>query len=133
MSELWATIQHKHQREQKGRCRSKDGGEGKIKKASNLPDYLKEDKLPLSTAAVKQEFEQKLRKRWKEKWEGSPRHAKVSRIDPSMPSNKCQHLIGGLKRSQASLVIQFRICHITPNQYLHCITKSKTLICPSCK
>jgi len=36
---------------------------GKSSKAHNLPDYLKEDKLPLSAVAVKQEFEKKLLRR----------------------------------------------------------------------
>jgi hypothetical protein len=45
---------------------------GKSSKACNLPDYLKEDKLPLSVTAVKQEFKKELMKRWKTNWEGSP-------------------------------------------------------------
>jgi hypothetical protein len=105
---------------------------GKMSKAHNLPVYLAVNKLPMSTVAVKQEYERKIKERWKTKWESSPRYPKLSRINPTMPSNKYAHLTEDLWCTQASLLIQFRMGHLALNNYLHRITKSNTQRCPSC-
>jgi hypothetical protein len=50
-----------------------------------------------------------------------------------MPSNKYTRITQGLRRSQASIVMQFRSGHIVLNKYLHRITKGDTPQCPSCR
>jgi hypothetical protein len=42
---------------------AKEAVKGISSKAHNLPEYIKRDKLPLSIAVVRQEFEKELKKR----------------------------------------------------------------------
>jgi ribonuclease HI len=104
----------------------------KMMKACNLPTYLATNKLPMSMAAAKQEFRRRTKERWKTKWESSPRYLKLSRIDPTMLSNKYTRLTEDLLCTQARILIQLRMGHIALNDYLHRITKSDTHRCPSC-
>ena len=62
----------------------------------------------------------------------SPRHPKLAKIDPSLPSKKFQKLIANLARTQASLLTQFRVGHIPLNAYLHRITKIDSPQCTHC-
>ena len=53
----------------------------------DLPRMLRK-KLPTSIAALKANRKRSLYPKWTERWALSPRHSKISRIDPCMPSQK---------------------------------------------
>ena len=99
---------------------------------ADLPSFLSSAPLPISSLASKQKYMQELKVWWKDSWACSPRFPKLSKINPTMPSNKFQKLIAGLGRAQASLVTQMRTRHIPLNAYLHRINKIDTPLCPSC-
>jgi ribonuclease HI len=98
---------------------AKKAAKGKMSKERKLPGFLSESPPPLSTSAICQEYERKLKEEWKARWEELPQHLKLSRIDPSMPSNKYNRLTEGLRRLQASLIMQLRTGHVVLNKYLH--------------
>lgn len=83
-------------------------------------------------SALKQWHEDVLRKRWEKKWKKSPRYARATNIDPSMPSNRYIKLVVTLPRQQTSLYTQLHTCHLPLNQHLHRIGKSITPHCPTC-
>jgi ribonuclease HI len=97
-----------------------------------LPKYLRGKPLPDSISALKQWHEDTLRKRWEKKWKKSPRHARATNIDPTMPSNRYIKLVATLPRRQTSLYTQLRTRHLLLNQHLHHIGKSATPHCPAC-
>jgi ribonuclease HI len=111
---------------------AKKAAKSKMNKERKLPSFLSETPLPLSASAIHQEYKQKLKEEWKARWEEWPRHLKLSRIDPLMPSNKDKRLTEGLRRLQASLIMQLRTGHVVLDKYLHRISKSDTPRCPSC-
>ncbi|KAI5982962.1 hypothetical protein EDD15DRAFT_2179812, partial [Pisolithus albus] len=69
---------------------------------------------------------------WKKEWKHSPRHPRMSNIDPSLPSKSFLKLAGSLHKKQAGLLIQLRINHIPLNQHLHHINRSDTPMCLQC-
>jgi hypothetical protein len=84
----------------------------------HLPKYLTENPLPLSTAAVKQDMRENYGKKWRRKWEGSPRYPKLNKIDPLMLSNKYSRITVGLWRKQAGIITQIQTGHVPLNKYL---------------
>ena len=99
---------------------------------TDLPSFLSGAPLPISSSASKQKYVQELKVQWKYSWACSPHFPKMSKIDPTMPSNKFQKLILGLGRAQASLITQMHTGHVPLNTYLHRINKIDTPLCPSC-
>ena len=73
-----------------------------------------------------------LKARWCMRWTDSLCFAKLSKIDPMMPSNKFQWLIAGFNRSQASILTQLRVGHIPLNAYLHRIKQAASPDCLQC-
>ncbi|KAI0037358.1 hypothetical protein FA95DRAFT_1462186, partial [Auriscalpium vulgare] len=58
----------------------------------SLPTILS-DGLPRSASAIRQEHHATLNRRWTNAWKASPRYARYTRLDPSMPSNRFLKLI----------------------------------------
>jgi len=105
--------------------------QGESSPPEELPPILHK-RLPYSASAVKQEFAEVQKARWKEAWRDSPRFARFQHIDPDFPFNKFRKLSDRLSRSQASLLMQLRTGHILLNSYLFHIKKSATSHCESC-
>ena len=61
--------------------------------------------LPVSVSARKQAYKTALHKQWRQDWSSSPWYVKISRINPSLPSNKYKQIIAKLSRAQSSLII----------------------------
>ena len=101
----------------------KEAAGGKSSKVTSLPSLLATNPLPVSVSAHKQAYGASLHKRWKEIWKQSLRHARITKIYPSLPSNKFWKLMVEHSRAQASLVIQLRTGHVPLNVYLHRISK----------
>ena len=110
----------------------KKAAEGNSSEAKYLPKLLRKP-LPLSVSALRQGNITKIKKRWKRRWQSSPREDTLQSIDNSAPSKKYLHLISGLDCRQASLLFQLRSRHIGLNQHLFHIRKSNTPVCPSCQ
>ena len=106
--------------------------QGNLSEAKYLPKFLRKP-LPLSVSALWQSNIAKISKRWKCRWQSSPREDLLKSIDNSAPSKKYLHLILGLDRRQASLLFQLRSGHIGLNQHLFRIRKSDTPACPNCQ
>ncbi|KAG2125441.1 hypothetical protein DEU56DRAFT_688728, partial [Suillus clintonianus] len=113
---------------------AKEAAEGKRNSSmrERLPTYLQNEELPDSVSALTQWHQDEINKKWSTMWKKSPRHARASIIDPSMPSNKFIKLIATLPKRQASIYTQLRTRHAPLNQHLHRIGKSITPNCPTC-
>jgi len=110
---------------------AKKAVQGESSPLEELPPILHK-RLPYSASAVKQEFVESQKVRWREAWQGSPHYARFQHVDPDFPFNKFRKLSERLSRSQASLMMQLWMGHIPLNSYLHCIKKSATRRCESC-
>jgi ribonuclease HI len=111
---------------------AKEAARGIGTQEGTLPDLLAGPPLPLSTSALRQTFSSELNNRWKEIWKRSPRHNRLSEIDPTMPSDGFRRLTRELNRAQTSIIIQLRTGHIALNKHLHRITKADSPTCPTC-
>ena len=97
---------------------AKRAAQGESSPLEELPPLLRR-RLPYSASAVKQEFAESQKARWREAWQGSPRYARFQHIDTNFPFSKFRKLSDRLSRSQASLLMQLRTGHIPLNSYLH--------------
>ncbi|KAJ3486122.1 hypothetical protein NLI96_g4454 [Meripilus lineatus] len=96
-----------------------------------LPPLLRKV-LPYSASARKQKVAEELKKEAKETWEQSPRYARTSRIDPSLPSKQYLKAMNALTKTQASIITQLRVNHIPLNEYLKRVGKHPNGICELC-
>lgn len=113
---------------------AKQAAKGETSDDKVLPArYRSRRSLPASKSAVKQAFYAKLKVRGKAAFEKSPRYAKISRIDNSLPSNKYRKLIKTLPRKHASILTQLRTGHAPLKHHLHRIKCADSPICPSCE
>ena len=110
---------------------AKKAAQGESSPPEELPPFLRK-RLPYSTSAVKQEFAEGQKVRWKEAWRASPRYARFQHIDTDFPFNKYRKISDRLSRSQASLLMQLQTGHIPLNSYLFRIKKSATSHCALC-
>ena len=69
---------------------------GKSSQEALLPPEWATSTLPASISAWKQAFKTSFHKQWHKEWSSSPHYAKISRIDPSLPSNKYKQIIAEL-------------------------------------
>ena len=104
---------------------------GESSPASSLPHMLTSP-LPVSITAQKQAFMASLHKQWGEGWRQSPQYSRLSKIDPSLPSNKYRKLTLELSRAQSSIVMQLQLGHVPLNAYLHRISKLDLPTCALC-
>ena len=98
----------------------------------NLPTFIRRKDLPISISATRQTLKSEMKKRWKSEWKVSHRHPNSSNIDRTLPSDNFMHIIGQLRRPQASILIQIRTGHLPLNTVLHRIKRSDTPDCPHC-
>ena len=106
--------------------------EGNISLDQDLPEIFRVEAHPVSSSAMRQAQAAELKACWRMRWTDSPCFAKLSKIDPTMPSNKFQQLIAGFNRSQASILTQLRVGHIPLNAYLHRIKQAASPNCLQC-
>ena len=59
---------------------------------AHIPPFL-QSPLPFSTESMKAQYMNKLKIKWREKWDLSPWKACFSNIDPDFPLNKFQKII----------------------------------------
>ena len=104
---------------------AKRAAQGESSPPEDLPPILRK-RLPYSASAVKQEFMEMQKVRWKEAWRDSPHYARFQHIDTDFLFNKFQRISDKLSRSQASLLTQLRTGHLPLNSYLYCIKKNTT-------
>ena len=102
--------------------------------ARRLPDFLADGQMPISISAWRQKSDSYLKSKWRAAWAASPapRHDRIHRIDPSLPSKSFHKLTKGLSCNQTSTLTQFRSGHVPLNVYLHRINKASSLGCASC-
>jgi len=89
-----------------------------------------ERQLPLSISAINQSIGANIKVLTKEWWNRSPRHEKMTHIDPSLPSDKYIKLTSSLNRRQTSILTQLRTGHAPINKHLHRIRNNDTPNCP---
>ena len=112
---------------------AKAAASGPSSKPKELPVFLRRKPLPVSISAIKQFQKRAMKKRWQTEWKTSKRYANSNEIDSSLPSDDFLHIIGQLRRNQASLLVQLRTGHAPLNVVLHRIKRSETPECPHCK
>ncbi|KAI0064809.1 hypothetical protein BV25DRAFT_1785350, partial [Artomyces pyxidatus] len=74
-------------------ARAKEAAAGRTSRKRLLPEYLRNGPLPLSVSALRQAHQVTLQARWKTSWQRSPRHARLSHLDPSLPSKSFLKLV----------------------------------------
>lgn len=110
---------------------AKKAAQGKSSPTLALPPLLRTP-LPSSSTALKQTHLAGLKKKWQEEWKKSPRHAKLTKIDPQFPFDKFRKRQDKLTRAQASMLMQIRTGHIGLNKYLFTIKKARSPKCQLC-
>ena len=104
---------------------------GKMSVPIALPNLLRK-RLPVSTTALKQDFADKLRRKWGSRWRNSPRHFRITRFDDQFPLKAYIQGRDSLSRWQANLVTQIRTGHVPLNKYLHRIKRKDSPNCKAC-
>ena len=110
---------------------AKNAAAGHSSPMAILPHLLR-NPLPVSASALKQEYNSKLRQKWKEIWEASPRRPRIAQLGEEFPFSAFLLRLSLLTRKQSSLILQIRCGHFPLNAYLHKINKSDTNTCPAC-
>jgi len=90
-------------------------------------------KLPYSLTAVRGAFKKEFRECWRAIWRNSPCRIRLAKINMKLPSHSFLKVTDQLTRAQASVLMQLRTGHIPLNTFLHCISKIKSLDCPTCR
>jgi len=72
------------------------------------------------------------KKEWVKKWKASPRHVKMSHINPSMPSSKTSHTLTNLPWHATSILTQLRTGHVALHLFLKKIKAADSALCPHC-
>jgi len=104
---------------------------GKTSATDALPHLLRHP-LPKNASAVKQDFHERLKTRWKKRWKNSSRYDKFSRLDNQFPFSNFNKARDSLTRQQASLIVQTRTGHAPIDGFLHRIKKRENAKCDSC-
>lgn len=112
---------------------AKKAAEGETSNKKDIPPLLRR-KPKHNKSAIKQQRNSRLKARWAQEWKTSPRHNKMTAIDPSFPSSKFLKLISNdkLSRMDTSRLCQLRTGHIPLNGYLERIGKVTNASCPAC-
>lgn len=93
--------------------------------------YLQE--LPISRSAARQARETSLKRRAAERWEGSPRGARMREIDNALPGTSFLKLTNKFPRRNTSILMQLRTGHIPLNHFLYKIGKAESPLCQACE
>lgn len=99
----------------------------------DLPPFIRRKPLPISISATRCHLKREIKNRWIKEWSESPRHQVLSNINCSLPSDDYIHIIGQLRRNQASLLTQLRTGHIPLNSVLFRIKRAESPECPHCR
>ena len=75
---------------------AKVAAEGNSSQEALLPPEWATSPLLASISALRQAFKMALHKQWQKAWSSSPHYVKISRIDPSLPSNKYKQIMAKL-------------------------------------
>ena len=110
---------------------AKNAAAGHSSPMANLPHLLR-NPLPVSASALKQEYNSKLRRKWKEIWDASPRRPRIAQLGEEFPFSAFLLRLSLLTRKQSSLILQIQCGHFPLNAYLHKINKSDSNTCPAC-
>ena len=110
---------------------AKEAAEGRSSATDNLPHLLRSP-LPTSASASKQEYNAKLKAKWLDLWNTSPRKPRLVQFGDKFPYSMFLKRLYVLTRKQSSLILQIRCGHFPLNVYLHKINKSETNRCQAC-
>ena len=110
---------------------AKEAAAGRSSPMANLPHLLR-NPLPISASALKQEYNAKLKQKWKDLWDASPRRPRIAQFGEEFPFGAFLYRLSLLTRKQSSTILQIRSGHFPLNAYLHKINKSDSNMCPAC-
>ena len=112
---------------------AKNAAEGHSSDKKELPPLLRKP-LKHNKAALRQERNDVLIKRWTKEWEASTRASRYKALDLTKPSNKFIKLISNdrLSRLDASRIFQLRTGHVPLNAYLERFKRADSANCPAC-
>ena len=110
---------------------AKNAAEGRSSTLDHLPHLLR-GPLPISASALKQEFNTKIKAKWLEMWNTSPRKPRLDQFGGTFPFGAFLKKLNLLTRKQSSTILQIRCGHFPLNAYLHKINKAETNRCQAC-
>jgi len=110
---------------------AKLAAKGKSSDRGALPTLFRSP-LPKNVAALKQHFHERLKLKWKARWQKSPQHNRLSRHDPQFPPSTFYKTRDKLSRREASLLMQIRTGHIPLKSYLYRINRTHNPLCEHC-
>ncbi|VDB89214.1 unnamed protein product [Peniophora sp. CBMAI 1063] len=111
---------------------AKLAAEGDESAASELPACL-HAKPRLSVPAARQEYAARLKARWQEEWQLSPRYARHRDWAPDATSKRHLQSTSGLSRRDSTLLFQLRSGHVPLNAHLHRINCAPSPTCTACE
>ena len=110
---------------------AKEAAAGRSSPMADLP-YVLRSPLPVSASALKQDFNSRLKERWKALWNASPRRPRIAQFGEEFPFSAFLKRLSLLTRKQSSLILQIRSGHFPLNPYLHKINKIDSNTCQAC-
>ena len=110
---------------------AKDAANGRSSTRDDLPHILR-NPLPASISALKQMFNAKLKTKWAEMWNASPRKTRLAQFGEVFPFNAFIDRLNMLTRKQSSIILQMRCGHFPLNTYLHKINRAESNRCLAC-
>lgn len=99
--------------------------------AKSLPRFLRKA-LPLSRTTIRHTETLRIRKQTEQNVMQSRRLSRMKQSDSTIPSDKYQKIVQGLKRNQASVLTQLRMGHIPLAHHLQRIQARESGACETC-
>jgi hypothetical protein len=127
----WISSHSKVGRNEEADRLAKDAADGRSSTRNDLPHILR-SLLPTSASATKQAFDGKLKTKWVQIWNTSPRRARLAQYRNFFPFTTFTRRLHMLTRKQASIILQIRCGHFPLNVYLHKINKVQSNRCQAC-
>ncbi|KAF9443477.1 hypothetical protein P691DRAFT_713239 [Macrolepiota fuliginosa MF-IS2] len=93
---------------------AKGAAAGASSDKADLPAILRKG-LKISRSALKQAKNAEVKNAWTQQWKRSPRHDRMTRVDPNHPYKKFQKWRDRLDRNQGSILVQLRSGHLPIN------------------
>jgi ribonuclease HI len=112
--------------------RAKEAAEGNTSNPDRIPEAL-QNQLPCSLAMVRRTFNERIKRRWEERFRDSPRHLRMFPPRSNANLNHVNKVLIGLPRQWCSLIVQLQSGHIGLNAHLNRIQKHPTPNCESCE
>ena len=128
---LWQWLGWTRSAWYRSNIKRKDAAEGRSSASDNLPHLLRRS-LPISASALKQEYNTRIKAKWLDMWNTSPRKPRLDQLGGTFPFSAFLKKLNLLTRKQSSIILQIRCGHFPLNAYLYKINKAESNRCQAC-